>query len=171
MSCECANMVCVDVFLSPCAATIQLPVTADETAVWNMAFEFNGSQFVTSVPVYVNQPIVIPNRFNEQYTHVLRFYRPDNTVFLNTCFKLTTMPTVFAPASVPAPAAKETYALPMFQTTEAADYVIPALHNAEILSIEVEEFTATASFNNITNTLTITSDFGPGQSVKILYKK
>ena len=82
-------------FLVPCAETINLGLVADGSGVWKMMHEFNGTSVRTDVAVTNGNPIIVPNHFNEDYDTILKFYKPDNTIFNDTCYKLKIMLTVF----------------------------------------------------------------------------
>lgn len=105
--CNCENNACIDVFLTPCADTVTLPIQATETGTWRMVYDFNGTVIRTDISVTNGNNIAIPaSVLNEDYTHVVRFYKTDLTIFNDTCYQLNIMATVFtnpsATASVPA---------------------------------------------------------------------
>lgn len=82
--------------MAACAETVTLPLQATETGTWKMVFEFNGQPIRTDIAVSTGQNIVIPaNVLNENYTHVVRFYKTDQSIFNDTCYQLNIMATVF----------------------------------------------------------------------------
>ena len=99
MECNCETYECIEVFLVPCAETINLGLVADGSGVWKMVHEFNGTWVRTDIAVTNGSPIIVPNNFNEDYNTILKFYKPDNTIFNDTCYKLKIMLTVFTNCS------------------------------------------------------------------------
>lgn len=96
MSCCCLNTECFDIFLVPCAASVTLPILADQTGVWTMITEFNSMSYNTQIDVISGQPILIPAaNLNENYKHKVRFYRPNGDMVNATCYILNTMATIF----------------------------------------------------------------------------
>ena len=94
--CNCENNACIDVFLTPCADTVTLPIQATETGTWRMVYDFNGTVIRTDISVTNGNNIVIPaSVLNENYTHVVRFYKTDQSIFNDTCYQLNIMATVF----------------------------------------------------------------------------
>lgn len=57
-----------------CAETVTLPLVANNTGFYSMYAEFNGIKLHKQVSVRVDEQIVVPNIFNENYTHVISFY-------------------------------------------------------------------------------------------------
>jgi hypothetical protein len=96
MPCNCENTECIDVFLDPCACVINTGLIADSSGTWKMMHEFNGTQIRTDIAVVSELPISVPSTaFNEDYKTEVRFYKPDNTIFNDTCYKFNIMLTVF----------------------------------------------------------------------------
>jgi hypothetical protein len=93
MSCGCTTYQCINISLQACAETVTLPsIVADETGIWTMVLEFNGVDYRATVNVGNNVAVTIPNRFNEDYTHTLKFYRADGTLVYDTCYTIKTTP-------------------------------------------------------------------------------
>lgn len=95
MPCTCENNECIDVFLDPCACIINTGLVADGSGTWKMVYDFNGTPVRTDIDVANGLPISVPNVFNENYKTTVRFYKPDNTIFNDTCYKFNIMLTVF----------------------------------------------------------------------------
>jgi hypothetical protein len=96
MACDCTSFDCIEVFRAQCSEEIVLPVAADETATWKMVQEFNGQMLRTDISVADGENLVLPaGVFNENYTHTVRFYKADGSVFNNKCYTLKIMATVF----------------------------------------------------------------------------
>lgn len=96
MNCGCETYQCINVFADPCNEVVTLPITANDTGIYKMVFQFNGVNFRIDVPVISGENLTIPTSyFNENYTHVVQFYTEAGVLFLNTCYKLNIMQTVF----------------------------------------------------------------------------
>lgn len=96
MSCGCEIYECINVFANPCDESVTLPIYAKDTGVYKMVFQFNGVNFRIDISVSNNGRITIPiTHFNENYTHVLQFYKEDGQLLNNTCYKMNMMQTVF----------------------------------------------------------------------------
>lgn len=92
MSCNCPSYQCIELPLAGCEATVTLrEIVADETATWRMELEFGASVYRASIGVQDGQPVTLPNRFNEQYTHILRLYKASGSLFNATCYQVTTL--------------------------------------------------------------------------------
>lgn len=91
MSCRnCDITVCLSIVpaITDCADDIAVLLTADETSTWLMQYEFNGRQFGRDILVTEGQNVVLPNVFNEMYTHVIKFYRENGEQVNDTCYIL-----------------------------------------------------------------------------------
>lgn len=53
---------------------ILIPVISPVTGTLQMMAEFNGIKLTRDVPVVMGQGIMVPNIFNENYTHIVSFY-------------------------------------------------------------------------------------------------
>ena len=90
MACNCVEYQCLGIDYDPCSNNVVLPINANETGLWTLLIEFNGTWIRLSLEVTDGQPIVIPNVLNEHYVHPIRILNTDKELFNNTCFKLTT---------------------------------------------------------------------------------
>lgn len=89
MSC-CANTVCIDVYLSPCATSVDTGLVASVAGNWIAIYEFNGVDNQINVTYALNDPIILPNQFNPSYRHSLKLFKPDGNLFNDTCYVLNT---------------------------------------------------------------------------------
>lgn len=137
MACGCETYSCFDVLLVECASTITLPIVASETGTWKMIQEFAGSTLRTDITVTNGVNLVVPaSVFNENYTHVVKFYKVDDTIFNNTCYKLNIMPTVFTnPSSTPITAGDLNGA--SYTGNGTATQVFSDLSGKQLLTIEM----------------------------------
>lgn len=91
MACDCEEYVCLEVVPQVgCIEEIQVNLPATETGEWIMSFEFNGSWINKFIEVENGVNILLPNYFNESYTHTIKFYNTDNELVNDTCYKLNT---------------------------------------------------------------------------------
>lgn len=69
----CINeIVCLGNYCS-CGDDVTINLTALHTGTYHMTAEFNGTFLSVKVPVVNGEKIVVPNIFNENYTHVISF--------------------------------------------------------------------------------------------------
>lgn len=92
MNCGCTTYDCLDIApnILQCEDDIVTALLGDETGTWLMRYEFNNRWFGVEIEVVDGELIEIPNVFNELYTHTIQFYRPDQTLYEDTCFTLDT---------------------------------------------------------------------------------
>lgn len=92
MSCNCETYTCLPVApaLLQCGDNILTSLLAESTTNYIMQYEFNGMWKGVEISVAQGEPIEIPNIFNEQYTHLVKFIKPDGDLYENTCYKLDT---------------------------------------------------------------------------------
>lgn len=103
MSCECENIECLRVSVSPCATGVSTGLTASETGSWTGIIEFNGIETTFSFTVISGQDIIIPNsNINENYRHLLRLYNSRGILFNGTCYTLNTFINNISPVAFPA---------------------------------------------------------------------
>lgn len=88
MACDCASFECLEAFVNPCSAGVELNIVPDADATWNARIEFNGTWIFFGFEVNQNLPIVLPRTvFNENYIHELRII---DEADIQTCYKVRT---------------------------------------------------------------------------------
>lgn len=92
MACNCGTYACLDVIqqFNNCPEFLTIDLEADETGTWQWKYEFAGRWFGGTIDVTSGEDIVLPWVFNEQYIHLIEFYKVDGTLFNDTCYKLDT---------------------------------------------------------------------------------
>lgn len=103
MSCNCTIYECLSIApnVLQCGDKIVTTLLADESGTWLMRYEFNNRWFGENITVTDGELIELPYVFNEFYTHIIQLYRPDQTLFEDTCWTLDTAQIMgIAPASV-----------------------------------------------------------------------
>lgn len=75
-----------------CNEAMALPLLADTTGTWAFMTTFNGAYQYVQFTATSGQTIVVPAKLNEDYTYVFKLYKPDNSVFNDTCYAVKTMP-------------------------------------------------------------------------------
>jgi hypothetical protein len=71
-------MACIDEIVClgeacSCGNQIELPLVAQHTGIYRMIAKFNGVRITRNIEVIEGENIVIPNVFNENYTHEIWF--------------------------------------------------------------------------------------------------
>lgn len=77
-----------------CGEAMTLPLVADATGTWAFMTTFNGAYQYTQFHQTSGQTIVVPTKLNEDYTYVFKLYKPDNSIFNDTCYAVKTMPMI-----------------------------------------------------------------------------
>jgi hypothetical protein len=103
MPCGCLEYECLKVYLVPCAETVPLGIVSDYTGTVKMVVEFDNAHTRTDIAVTEGEAIVAPNVFNEDYNHLVQFFKPDGTLINDTCYKIKTMQTIFTNPPTPTP--------------------------------------------------------------------
>lgn len=102
MPCNCPSYTCLQIApnVLQCGDDIVTMLLADATGTWLMRYEFNNRWYGENIDLTDGEVIEIPYVFNEFYTHTIQFYRPDQTLYEDTCFTLDTRQLMgIAPAS------------------------------------------------------------------------
>lgn len=87
MSCQCANIICAEVFYNPCSEGAQLPIVATETGDLSALIEFNSAWTDFSFGAVESEKLIIPSQFlNENYNHEFRLF--DTSGDLVNCYYL-----------------------------------------------------------------------------------
>jgi hypothetical protein len=89
----CANEIeCLGDYCS--CGELELSLIADEIGVWRMKAQFNGVTLSREIEVEEGENIIIPNIFNENYTHVIWFEKADGSMFRDKKFSINIKPCV-----------------------------------------------------------------------------
>lgn len=71
---------------------IVLPLVADASGTWGFMTSFNGAYKYALFPVVAGQAIAVPVNLNEYYAYTFKLYKPDNSLFNDTCYCMQTVP-------------------------------------------------------------------------------
>lgn len=74
------------------AEGVVLPLIADESGTWGFMTSFNGAYKYALFPVVAGQAIAVPVNLNEYYAYTFKLYKPDNSLFNDTCYCMQTVP-------------------------------------------------------------------------------
>lgn len=178
MGCNCTIYAClgfIDQF-NNCPEFLTLDLEADETATWPWKYEFNGRWFGGAIDVTSGSDIILPWVFNEQYIHLIEFYKSDGTLFNDTCYKLNTSKVAgtYTSANVVADNyLNVTLTAEMLSTGESGQVVtIPAIAGNTIIGIgDGNQFYSGASFSQSGDAFTMLNgaSFYAGQVITLLY--
>jgi hypothetical protein len=157
-----------------------LPLVADATGTWAFMTTFNGAYHYTQFHQTSGQTIVIPAKLNEDYTYVFKLYKPDNSIFNDTCYAAKTIPML--DGEVPLmPDDSEPITTGKLQFTalpgqDSVSYL--ELINAKQVAVFIEgairqEGTEPEDylFDKIPGIISFNSELQPGQKITILYFK
>ena len=163
-----------------CNEAMALPLIADVTGTWAFMTTFNGAYHYTQFFATVGQAIVVPARLNEDYTYVFKLYKPDNSIFNDTCYAVKTMPLLDGEVTL-APVDNTAITTGKLQFTalpgqDSVSYL--ELINAKQVAVFIEgairqEGTAPEEyiFDKIPGILSFNSELIDGQKITILYFK
>lgn len=85
----CTNIVNIGCFDS-CTPNITTGLTSDAIGIWKIEIDYMGITKKIEIDITAPATITIPNNFNEDYEYIFRVYRPDGTLFNNTCYSFKT---------------------------------------------------------------------------------
>lgn len=106
--CPCETYECKNVFLNPCNIGTGIGVTANATGNWMALLEFNGAWQNFGVAVTSGEEVVfLSSVFNENYTHELRLFDANDTLF--GCYRLSTVYTKNVSGAPVIPPADDTW--------------------------------------------------------------
>lgn len=163
-----------------CNEAMSLPLIADATGTWAFMTTFNGAYHYTQFHLTSGQTIVIPARLNEDYTYVFKLYKPDNSIFNDTCYAVKTMPMLDGELTLtPADNTPITTGKLQFTALPGQDSVsYLELINAKQVAVFIEgairqEGTAPEEyiFDKIPGIISFNSELQDGQKITILYFK
>lgn len=98
-----------------CGDEITLNLAAEETFTAKMVAEFNGAHIRRSVEMTTGEKVVVPNIFNENYTHIITFFKPDGTQAFGTSFSVKT---VYCIEDYTPPVVESEYDLSEYESTD-----------------------------------------------------
>lgn len=163
-----------------CNEAVTLPLVADATGTWAFMTTFNGAYYYTQFHQANGQTIVVPAKLNEDYTYVFKLYKPDNSIFNDTCYAVKTMPMINGEVGlVPEGAEPVTAGKLQFTALPGQDSVsYLELVNAKQVVVfiegairqegsEPEEYL----FDNVPGIISFNSELQEGQKITILYFK
>lgn len=75
-----------------CSVGFVLPLVASETGTWAFMTTFNRVYQYIQFQATEGQNIVVPAKLNENYTYTFKLFQPDNSLFSDNSYCMTTMP-------------------------------------------------------------------------------
>lgn len=169
MACGCETYTCIEVFINPCSAGVELPVNATSDGTITAMVEFNGMWKNTQVEGETGEPIILPvSVFNEDYTHEMRL--TGNGV--ETCYKVRSMIMIDAPIVDPTPPVSPLEGLVITVTEVSEDgtsFTEAALIGDVVAIITDQQGLTPAQFTQAGTTITRTDrgSFYVGQTLTI----
>lgn len=170
MACDCPEYTCllpVPAILQ-CGAGIVVNLIPGETETWIMSYEFNGVWYGVNVEATENTLLEIPNVFNENYTHSIRFYNPSGELIGDTCYTFDTRSLIrFVSGSSPVqPSVPGTFAK---VTVEAGNTIPFVLGEPVIIFVEAQSYYNGFTWNGSEIEMTNGVEFYEGQEIGIIY--
>lgn len=101
MSCDCQNTECILVYVNDCSSTVPLPLQANRDGVWKIFAEFNGTWIKQAYYFNRGDQLVIDNKLNASYRHLVKIYDPEMLLFNDTCYILAMQLTIDATGTTP----------------------------------------------------------------------
>lgn len=163
-----------------CSEAMTLPIIADATGTWAFMTTFNGAYHYTQFHADSGQTIVVPAKLSEDYTYVFKLYKPDNSVFNETCYAVKTMPMIDGEVGL-SPEGSEPITTGKLQFTalsgqDSVSYL--ELINAKQIALFIEgairqEGTEREEylFDKVPGIISFNSELIAGQKITILYFK
>lgn len=86
----CNSIVPVCIYVSACDTGIDTTLTSNFTGYVDTFIEFNGTWNKISLSLTAGSGIILPNVLNGNYTHTVKFIKPDGTLLNGTCYAFDT---------------------------------------------------------------------------------
>lgn len=171
MACDCELYTCLDTAPSivQCGEDIVVLLMATQTGTWTMAVEFNGRQNGYSIDAVQGEYLQLPNVFNEQYKHTIRFYNTSGALVNDTCYTLNAGQ-IMRNGTYSSPAASGGFSYMDIEAESGATLTLPAGVTAIIIFDGQQSYTQ-SQFTQVNNIVTMTNGtmFYEGQLITILY--
>jgi hypothetical protein len=161
-----------------------LPFTASATGTWAFMAGFNGAYQYVQFQATAGQALTIPVHLNESYTYSIKLFKPDNSLFNDTAYCISTISMLadieYACNHEPGVYIRETRAgKKQFTATEGqADITNDVLKNALQVVVFVEGTILQEgtdpdnySFDTLHGTVHFNTPLSNGQRITILYFK
>lgn len=75
-----------------CKEAVALPLVATATGTWAFMTTFNGAYQYIQFQATQGENIIVPAKLNEDYTYTFKLYQPDNNIFNDSNYCMTTIP-------------------------------------------------------------------------------
>lgn len=85
----CSSITPVCLYVSACDSGIDTTLTSDFTGYLDVYSEFDGIWQKTSLSLSNGEEIILPNNLNGNYTHTIKFVKPDGSLLNGTCYAFT----------------------------------------------------------------------------------
>lgn len=85
MSC-CPNIVNKCLNVNPCDSAVDMDLLSTFTGILTVLVEFNGTWNQAKYSVASGDEIVLPNNFNTDYNHTIKFVLPNGSLMNDTCY-------------------------------------------------------------------------------------
>jgi hypothetical protein len=87
-------MCCIEIIklgcFDSCLDAIDTGIITTDLGTWKIIFEFEGIDHSYSFEVVTVGKVIIPNKFNENYTHYFKLVKPDGTLYNGICYEIKT---------------------------------------------------------------------------------
>ena len=172
MSCNCLDYTCIQLAPSiiQCGDNILTLLMADASGTWVMSYEFNGRWFGQNITVVSGEYIELPPVFNEQYTHTIKFYKTDGSLFNDTCYTLDTAQIMGISGSPIVPSSGGFNYATIEYEAPSGDDIVFALGTPIVIFDGSQSYTQ-GQFTYAAGVITMTNGviFTQGQIITILY--
>lgn len=170
MSCNCESYTCLPVAPSviQCGEDIVTSLLAGASS-YLMQYEFNGKWFGVTLTTVSGEPIEMPNVFNENYTHKIKFVEASGDLLNDTCY---TFDTAMMPTEVTADSPSSSGGLMYTTVTIDEDGAVSfdfALGDPSIIMDGNQSYISGFTWNGSAVTMTNGVTFYDGQTVGIFY--
>lgn len=91
MLCE-ENLEKVCIEAGNCQESILIDESSNVTGSAKLVWYFNGSKYSSDIELVEDEPILIPNNFNDNYKHTLKVILSDGSVYKDTLFLINIKP-------------------------------------------------------------------------------
>jgi hypothetical protein len=171
MSCDCESYTCLEPSpaIVQCGEDISVLLAANETATWLMSVEFNGRWRGVQIEVVNTELLELPNVFNENYTHKIKFYTAGGALVNDTCYEFNSASIIGTASGVTSPSSSSGLQYATVTADANGDSIDFSLGTPIVVITSGQSYDDGFTWNGSTIVWTNGNTFYNGQKVTVLY--
>jgi hypothetical protein len=171
MACDCETYTCLEPSpaIVQCGEDISVLLAATETATWLMSVEFNGRWRGVQIDVVNTELLELPNVFNEDYTHTIKFYTAGGALVNDTCYTFNSASVIGTASGVTSPSSSSGLQYATVVADADGDSFDFALGTPIVIITSNQSYDEGWTYDGATVTWTNGNTVYDGQRLTILY--